>query len=97
MTPTHAATLPADRLRQVGVTVAEILCVVGTLVGIGVIGTRVAESSGMIEVGEARSSSSRSAIGMRTSPPFSTRRVTSVALWATRKPVTTRPSTVRAV
>ena len=47
MTPTtHAATLPADRLRQVGVTVAEILCVVGTLVGIGVIGTRVAESSG---------------------------------------------------
>ncbi|WP_226345405.1 TspO/MBR family protein [Agilicoccus flavus] len=36
----------ADRLRQVGVTVAEIACLFGTLVGTGVIGTRVAESSG---------------------------------------------------
>jgi hypothetical protein len=37
---------PADRLRQAAVTVAEVCCVVGTLVGVGVIGTRVAESSG---------------------------------------------------
>ncbi len=37
---------PADRLRQVGVTVAEVLCVLGTLVGVGVLGTRVEESSG---------------------------------------------------
>ena len=37
---------PADRLRQAAVTVAEVFCVVGTLVGVGVIGTRVAESSG---------------------------------------------------
>ncbi|GAA4399733.1 tryptophan-rich sensory protein [Fodinibacter luteus] len=37
---------PSDRLRQVGVTLAELLCVVGTLVGVGVIGTRVEESSG---------------------------------------------------
>ena len=37
---------PADRLRQAAVTVAEIFCVVGTLVGVGVLGTRVAESSG---------------------------------------------------
>ena len=36
----------ADRLRQVGVTVAEVFCVVGTLVGLGVLGTRVEESSG---------------------------------------------------
>ena len=36
----------ADRIRQVGVTLAEILCVYGTLVGVGVIGTRVEESSG---------------------------------------------------
>ena len=44
--PTRTATLPSDRLRQVTVTVAEVLCVVGTLVGIGVLGTRVAQSSG---------------------------------------------------
>jgi len=37
----------ADRARQTGVTVAEVLCVLGTLVGLGVIGgTGVAESSG---------------------------------------------------
>jgi hypothetical protein len=35
-----------DRLRQVVVTVSEVLCVVGTLAGVGVIGTRVEESSG---------------------------------------------------
>ena len=35
-----------DRARQVVVTLAEVFCVVGTLVGTGVIGTRVAESSG---------------------------------------------------
>lgn len=35
-----------DRIRQVGVTVSEVACVFGTLVGTGVIGTRVAESSG---------------------------------------------------
>lgn len=35
-----------DRLRQVVVTVSEVLCVVGTLVGMGVLGTRVEESSG---------------------------------------------------
>jgi hypothetical protein len=36
----------ADRLRQVGVTLAEVLCIYGTLLGVGVIGTRVEESSG---------------------------------------------------
>ena len=36
----------SDRTRQVGVTLAEIYCVVGTLVGVGVIGTRVEESAG---------------------------------------------------
>ena len=36
----------ADRRRQVGVTAAEVFCVVGTLVGVGVLGTRVEESSG---------------------------------------------------
>lgn len=36
----------ADRRRQVVVTVSEVLCVVGTLVGVGVLGTRVEESSG---------------------------------------------------
>lgn len=35
-----------DRGRQVAVTAAEVFCVLGTLVGTGVIGTRVAESSG---------------------------------------------------
>ena len=48
MTATATSTTPtsADRARQVGVTLAEIFCVVGTLVGVGVIGTRVEESSG---------------------------------------------------
>jgi hypothetical protein len=45
-----AAVQPAtglDRVRQVSVTVAEILCVVGTLVGVGLLGgTRVQESAG---------------------------------------------------
>ena len=36
----------ADRVRQVGVLVSEIACIFGTLVGVGVIGTRVEESSG---------------------------------------------------
>ena len=45
-TLTRPDTVPADRLRQVAVTVAELFCVVGTLVGVGVIGTRVAESAG---------------------------------------------------
>jgi hypothetical protein len=35
-----------DRVRQAAVTAAEVFCVVGTLVGVGVLGTRVAESSG---------------------------------------------------
>ena len=37
---------PSDRLRQVAVTLAEVFCLVGTLVGVGVLGTRVEESSG---------------------------------------------------
>ena len=45
-TLTRPDTVPADRLRQVAVTVAGLFCVVGTLVGVGVIGTRVAESAG---------------------------------------------------
>jgi len=45
-TLTGSDTVPADRLRQVTVTVAALFCVVGTLVGVGVIGTRVAESAG---------------------------------------------------
>ncbi|MFC7491965.1 MULTISPECIES: tryptophan-rich sensory protein [unclassified Knoellia] len=36
----------SDRTRQIAVTFAEIFCVFGTLVGVGVIGTRVAESAG---------------------------------------------------
>ncbi len=35
-----------DRARQVTVTISEVLCVLGTLVGTGVIGTPVAESAG---------------------------------------------------
>ncbi len=46
-----AATAPAaptttDRMRQVTVTAAAVFCVVGTLFGVGVLGTRVEESSG---------------------------------------------------
>ena len=44
--PTATAPTGADRGRQVAVTAAEIFCIVGTLVGVGVIGTRVEESSG---------------------------------------------------
>jgi hypothetical protein len=43
---TAAAPTPYDRLRQVGVTVSEIFCLVGTLVGVGVLGKPVEESSG---------------------------------------------------
>jgi hypothetical protein len=43
---TSASPTAADRTRQVVVTLAEVFCVVGTLVGVGVIGTRVEESSG---------------------------------------------------
>ena len=45
-TTTRSAVQSSDRLRQVAVTVAEVFCVIGTLVGVGVIGTRVEESSG---------------------------------------------------
>ena len=45
-TVTRATVEPSDRLRQVGVTAAEVFCVLGTLVGVGVLGTRVSESSG---------------------------------------------------
>ncbi|CAN7477826.1 tryptophan-rich sensory protein [Knoellia sp. LjRoot47] len=38
--------MSSDRTRQVVVTLSEIFCVLGTLVGVGVIGTRVEESSG---------------------------------------------------
>lgn len=34
----------ADRVRQVGVTVSEVACVLGTLVGVGVLGTPVAQT-----------------------------------------------------
>ena len=37
---------PSDRVRQVAVTLAEVFCLVGTLVGVGVLGTRVEQSSG---------------------------------------------------
>jgi hypothetical protein len=39
-------TVRSDLSRQIGVTLSEIFCVVGTLYGVGVIGTRVEESSG---------------------------------------------------
>lgn len=42
-----------DRTRQVAVTLAEVACIVGTLVGVGVIGTRVEESSGGRLAGDA--------------------------------------------
>ncbi|HEY7718679.1 MAG TPA: tryptophan-rich sensory protein [Pedococcus sp.] len=42
-----AAPTRADRARQLGVTVSEVLCVLGTLVGVGVLGgTRVEEAAG---------------------------------------------------
>jgi len=43
---THPRPTAVDRLRQVTVTLAEIFCVVGTLVGVGVLGDSVATSSG---------------------------------------------------
>jgi len=43
---TAPPTAGSDRTRQVVVTLAEVFCIVGTLVGVGVIGTRVEESSG---------------------------------------------------
>lgn len=52
MSATTAPTAPAtgasgpDRVRQVVVTLAEVFCVLGTLVGVGVLGTRVEETSG---------------------------------------------------
>ena len=45
-TSEQTRTASPDRARQVVVTLAEVFCIVGTLVGTGVIGTRVAESSG---------------------------------------------------
>lgn len=36
----------ADRVRQVVVTLSEIFCVVGTLVGVGVLGTAVSDTAG---------------------------------------------------
>ncbi|MEO7059301.1 MAG: TspO/MBR family protein [Lapillicoccus sp.] len=36
----------ADRVRQVVVTVSEVFCVIGTLVGVGVLGTSVSDTSG---------------------------------------------------
>lgn len=44
--PRRPQPLGTDRARQVVVTLAEVFCVVGTLVGVGVLGTRVEESSG---------------------------------------------------
>jgi hypothetical protein len=38
--------VPADRVRQVGVTLSEIFCVIGTLVGVGVLGTAVSDTAG---------------------------------------------------
>jgi hypothetical protein len=45
--PVSSPATSADRRRQVGVTVAEVLCVVGTLVGVGALGgTPVQEAAG---------------------------------------------------
>jgi TspO/MBR family len=44
--PKTADATAADRLRQVTVTAAEVFCVIGTLVGVGVLGTPVEQSSG---------------------------------------------------
>lgn len=44
---------PTDQARRLIVVAAEILCVVGTLFGIGVLGTRVAESSGGVLAADA--------------------------------------------
>ena len=44
--PGTATLTTTDRVRRIAVVVAEVLCVLGTLVGGGVLGTRVEESSG---------------------------------------------------
>ncbi|MDO5734866.1 MAG: hypothetical protein Q4P15_00160 [Propionibacteriaceae bacterium] len=44
---------PNDLARQITVTASEIFCVVGTLFGIGVLGTRVEESSGGVLAADA--------------------------------------------
>ncbi|GAA1754776.1 tryptophan-rich sensory protein [Kocuria aegyptia] len=43
---TESRPTAGDRVRQLAVTVSEIACLLGTLVGVGVFGTRVEESSG---------------------------------------------------
>jgi hypothetical protein len=45
-TETASVLRTTDQVRRVSVVVAEVLCVLGTLVGVGVLGTRVEESSG---------------------------------------------------
>ena len=42
---TAPPTAGSDRTRQVVVTLAEVFCIVGTLVGVGVIGTRIAKAA----------------------------------------------------
>ncbi|MEO7447922.1 MAG: TspO/MBR family protein [Humibacillus sp.] len=44
--PTTTALSTEDQVRRVVVVLAEVFCVVGTLYGVGVLGTRVEESSG---------------------------------------------------
>lgn len=44
--PTQDTPTRNDRIRQVVVTAAEVFCIVGTLVGTGVLGTEVSASSG---------------------------------------------------
>jgi hypothetical protein len=46
MTETKQPPTGSDRLRQLTVTLAEIFCLVGTLVGVGALGEPVAQSSG---------------------------------------------------
>src|SRR5687768_16383961 len=43
---TESILTSGDQVRRVAVLVAEVLCVLGTLVGVGVLGTRVEETSG---------------------------------------------------
>lgn len=44
--PHCPAPATADRIRQISVTLAEVGCVLGTLVGVGILGTQVNESGG---------------------------------------------------
>ena len=44
--PPLASPTSSDRVRQVVVTLAEVFCVIGTLVGVGLLGTRVEETAG---------------------------------------------------